>query len=429
MKYSFGFGKGQVSVNIPENKVMAQLLPYPVSAPADQAAEIKNAMTNPLGSPRLMEIVKPGEKVVIITSDITRPMPSKLVLPIVLEELRTAGINDKDMTIVFGLGSHRLQTETEKRYLVGAEIFDRICCLDSDSADCLHLGQTSRGTPVDIFRPVVEADRRVCLGNIEYHYFAGYSGGAKAIMPGVSTRDAIQANHSHMVRENACAGKITGNPVREDIEEVTGFIPIDFILNVVLDEQKKVVKAVAGHHLMAHRAGCEYLDGLYQVTIKHRADLVVVSAGGYPKDINLYQAQKSLDNAKYAVRDGGIIILAASCKEGLGEHVFEEWMLAARQPADLIKRIQQQFQLGGHKAAAIALIQAKARVYLVSDLEAEFVRRLFMVPFNSLQEAVDAALSELGQAAEVLLMPVGGSTLPFIAAEKFPKRLDHAIIV
>ncbi len=409
---SLGFGKRSLEFSINETNYLGELLPNQTDIGLTGQDEVRQAILNPVKSRRLRDIVKPGEKIVIITSDITRPMPSKTVLPVVLEELQSAGVKDSDVKIVFALGSHRPHTEQEKRYLVGDGIYDRITCIDSDASDCVRLGITSAGTPVDIFRPVACADRRICLGNIEYHYFAGYSGGVKAIMPGVSTRQAIQANHSRMVEEAAHAGNIETNPVRTDIDEVVKFVPVDFIVNVVLDDRKQIVKAVAGHHLEAHREGCRFLDRLYKVKIPARADIVVTSPGGYPKDINLYQAQKALDNARHAVKKGGIIILVASCKEGLGEKVFEKWMLETCEPADLIKRIRDDFQLGGHKAAAIAMVLQHSRIYLVSELETSFVKSLFMEPFTDLQSAVNQALEELGQNAGILVMPAGGSTLP-----------------
>jgi nickel-dependent lactate racemase len=319
-------------------------------------------------------------------------MPSKIVLPEVLKELSLGGIEDRDITIVFALGNHRGHTEEEKKYLAGEDIYSKITCVDSDQKRVVHLGTTSYGTPVDIFEVVAKADRVICLGNIEYHYFAGYSGGAKAIMPGISTAAAIQVNHSRMVEESSMAGKIEGNNVRADIDEVAQFIRIDFIVNVVLDNKKRVIKAVAGDYIKAHREGCAFLDRLYKVRIEKRADIVIVSPGGYPKDINLYQAQKALDNAKHAVRDGGIIILAAECTEGLGEKVFERWMREAECPADLVKRVQEKFELGGHKAAAIGMVQIKAYIILVSDMEESFVRSISFIPFKTVQDALDMAL-------------------------------------
>jgi Uncharacterized conserved protein len=412
--FKYGFGKGYKEFDLNEDNIMAELRQNVVAVELTGEEEVRRALKNPIGSKKLSEIVKPGEKTVIITSDVTRPMPSKFVLPAVVDELLAAGLSYDDITIVFALGNHRKQTEEEKKYLAGPAIYEKVKCIDGDNSKCIKLGTTKRGTPVEIFDEVAKADRRICLGNIEYHYFAGYSGGAKAIMPGVSTRAAIQANHSRMVMDEARAGAITDNPVRLDIEEVVDFVPIDFIVNVVLDEKKNIIKAVAGHHVEAHREGCKFLDSLYKVQIPEKADIVVTTPGGYPKDINLYQAQKALDNAKHAVRDGGIIILLAACTEGYGEEVFERWVNKSKSPDDLINGIKANFELGGHKAAAIALVEKKAEIFIVSEMSDELARSLFMKPFKEMNDALNEAFAKLGSGASVLLMPYGGSTLPVL---------------
>lgn len=412
MQIELGIGTGTQTVAIPDACVQQVLEPNAVSYELTGEAEVRRALSNPIGTPRLREIVRPGEKIVIVTSDITRPMPTWTVMPVLLEELYAAGVEPKDLTLVFALGSHRQHTEEEKKKLAGEQAYREITCVDGDATDCVHLGTTAAGTPVDIVRTVAEADRRICLGNIEYHYFAGYSGGAKAIMPGVSTRAAIQTNHSMMVREEACAGNLSTNPIRRDIEEAAALCGVDFILNVVLDEHKRIVRAVCGDITEAHRAGCAFLDSLYQKKIAKRADIVIVSQGGAPKDLNLYQTQKALDNAKHAVRDGGIIILMGSCREGLGEKTFEEWLTGAEHAHDLIERIGREFRLGGHKAAAIAMVLEYAEIYLVSELEPDFVRSLFFTPFATVQEAYHAAAARLGADSSVIVMPYGGSTLP-----------------
>lgn len=412
MHVQIPFGKSALELDIPDRNYLQTLLPNPVSEQPGGDAEVLRALENPIGSKCLRELVKPGQKVVIVTSDITRPMPSYRVLPHVLKELNDAGIPDRDITVVFALGSHRAHTEEEKIKLVGEAVYHRVTCLDSQG-EFVHMGTTSRGTPVDIFKPVAEADVRICLGNIEFHYFAGYSGGSKAIMPGVSTRNAIQCNHSRMVQEAAHAGAITGNPIREDIDEVCErFVPITFLVNVVLDEKKQICRCFAGHFIEAHRAGCRFLDQLYKIRIPRLADIVVVSAGGYPKDLNLYQAQKALDNAKHAVRDGGCILWVASAYEGLGEKVFEKWMTGHRSPHEMIDHISQDFQLGGHKAAAIAMVLERADILLYSDLAPEFVRSMHLTPCSDLQAGLNEALTKYGGQASVLVMPYGGSTLP-----------------
>ncbi len=414
MKLEFGYGTGVQEVQVPDRNLLGVLHANQVPLELTGEAEVRRALENPIGTPRLRQIVRPGEKIAIVTSDLTRPMPTAQVMPALLEELYAAGARKEDITLVFALGSHRKQTEQERRKLAGEQAWNEIACVDSEPADCIHMGCTAAGTPVDITRVVAEADRRICLGNIEYHYFAGYSGGVKAIMPGVSTRDAIQANHRMMVRPESCAGALDTNPLRQDIEEAGRICGVDFILNVVLSEHKQIIRAVAGHPVEAHRAGCRFLDTIYLKPLPQAADIVLVSQGGAPKDLNLYQTQKALDNARHAVKPGGIIILIGSCKEGLGERVFEEWMTQSESPEAMIERIGRDFQLGGHKAAAIAMTLQKAEVDLVSDMEDDFVRSIFLNPQPDAQTALDRAFARLGADATVLAMPYGGSTLPRI---------------
>ena len=412
MKIEFGFGTGIQTVEVPDKNVMGILMSNDVPRGLMNEEEVARALQDPIGSPKLNEIVKPGEKIAIITSDITRPCPTYRIMPPLLDELYAAGCRAEDITLVFALGSHRKHTEEEKLHLAGERAYHEVKCVDTDPDDCVHIGVTDCGTPVDITRVVAEADRRICLGNIEYHYFAGYSGGAKAIMPGSSTPAAIQANHSMMVKDECCAGNLEGNPLRQDIEQAAAMTGVDFIVNVVLDEHKQIVRAVAGDLVKAHREGCKFLDSMYMKPIERRADIVIVSQGGAPKDLNLYQTQKALDNAKHAVRKGGTIILIGSCREGLGSKVFEDWLMAAPTAHSMIERIGSQFQLGGHKAAAIAMVLENAEIYLVSDMDDAFVERIFLKPAHSAQEALDAAFARLGPDATVLAMPYGGSTLP-----------------
>ena len=414
MRISVGFGRGTQEAELPESRLQSVLLPNPVPHELEGAAEVERALNEPIGTPRLEELARGKHKVAVVTSDMTRPMPSAVALPPVLSRLHAAGVRDEEITIVIAVGSHRPMTGEEMDALLGSDIRARYRVVNSIQEDMVRLGTTAMGTPVDIARSVAEADLRVCLGNVEYHYFAGYSGGAKAIMPGCSTPAAIQNNHRRMVETAACAGKLQGNPVREDIEEAGALTGIDFLLNVVLDEHKKIIHAAAGHWQRAHREACAFLDRLYAAPISARADIVLVSQGGAPKDLNLYQTQKALDNAKHAVKDGGIVILVGSCREGLGQRTFEEWITAARTPGELVERIRADFQLGGHKAAAIALVLQRARVFLVSEMDEELVRTAFLEPYRDAQTAMDEALRLKGPEASVIVMPYGGSTLPVL---------------
>ena len=246
MKLRFGFGTGFQEVEVPEQNLIGELHANEVPVGLTGEAEVRRALENPIGSPRLKDIVHAGETVAIVTSDVTRPMPTKLVMPALLDELYAGGVCKEDITLVFALGSHRHQTDEERQRLAGERAWNEIQCVDSDPDDCIGYGTTSRGTPVDITRVVAQADRRICLGNIEYHYFAGYSGGAKAIMPGASTRAAIQANHSRMILPEAKAGALEDNPVRLDIEEAGAMVGIDFIVNVLRATSQRRTARAAG---------------------------------------------------------------------------------------------------------------------------------------------------------------------------------------
>ena len=377
----------------------------------DEAAVVKKALEEPIGSKRLNQIVKPGDKIVIITSDITRPMPTGKVMDPLMEELLSAGVSPDNVTLVFARGSHRHHSQQEMAHLAG-NWYGKICCVDSDSENVIHLGTTSSGTPVDIDARVVQADRRICLGNVEFHYFAGYSGGAKAIMPGVSTVSAITMNHRMMVDPRARAGNLDDNPVRRDIEEAGKMTGIDFIVNVVLNTRKQIIYCVAGDSIQEHRDACAYLNDIYRSPISAKADIVIVSQGGAPKDLNLYQTQKALDNAGHAVKDGGTVILVGSCFEGFGNQVFEEWMLKYTNPDDMIQALHAHFQLGAHKATAIAMLKKRADILFVSDMDSAIVEKTFLKPVHDLQSAVDACLKKYGNDADVIVMPYGGSTLP-----------------
>lgn len=414
VQLEFGYGCGVQTVDVPEKNLIAVLESNPKQHERRGEAAVRWALAHPIGAPLLRSIVRPGQKITIVTSDISRPLPSYDVLPAVLDELYAGGINAEDITVVLALGSHRRHTEEEMQHLVGERCWREVKCVDSDVDDCVHLGTTSAGTPVDITRVVAEADIRICLGNIEFHYFAGYSGGAKAIMPGCSTPAAIQQNHRMMVSPDACAGKIAGNPVRADIEEAGNLCGIDYIVNVVLDEHKKIVYAVAGDVMQAHRTGCAYLDEMYRKKLPQQADIVLVSQGGAPKDANLYQVQKALDNAKHAVRDGGTIILIGACPEGLGSRKFEQWLTEAPTAHSMVERIGQHFELGGHKAAAIGMVLDRAQIDLVSEMDDDFVRSIFLTPQPSAQAAFDAAMKKYGPDASVIAMPYGGATLPYM---------------
>ena len=407
------FGDGYLPVAVSTERLLGVVLPK--AAPNGDRAEqevVRQALGRPLGTPALRALVRPGQQVAIVVSDGTRPCPTDRLLPPVLEELAAAGVSDADVTVVVALGLHRAQTPAELAALVGPEVHARVRVVNHDVEDVVRLGVTARGTPVELFRPLVEADVRICLGNLEFHYFAGFSGGAKAVLPGCASAATIAANHGLMTRPGAETGRLVGNPVREDLEEGAAMLGIDFMLNVVVDDRHRMVAAFAGHVREAHRKGCERVVERGAVPIVRCADIVLVSAGGYPLDVNMYQAQKALDNAVHAVREGGVIVWVAECREGLGGDAFASWLQEADSADGILARIEREFVLGGHKAAAIAAVLKKARVHLVSSLPAEALGRVGLVPFDDLGQAVAAAHEVVGPEARIWALPYGDSVLP-----------------
>lgn len=415
LEVELAYGHSSRRVQIDRERLLGVFNPItPADRPDDESVVLRRALDNPIGTEPLHKLVRPGQRVAVVTSDMTRPCPSEKLLPLILDELSAAGVPDEDITIVVGIGLHRPMTGQELAAAVGEEVFRRVRVINHDPGDTVKLGRTSRNTPVEISRPVVEADVRICVGNIEFHYFAGYSGGAKAILPGCASRASVNANHAMMVRAEAAAGQIESNPVRADIEEGAGMVGVDFILNVVAGADHRILFAAAGHVTEAHRKGCQWVAERGKLVLPRAAGVVLAGAGGFPKDINLYQAQKALDNAAYAVRDGGIIILLAECSEGLGNTTFEKWLLEASSPDDILERIQAEFVLGGHKAAAVAAVLKRAGVYLVSAMPESLVRACGIKPYGQLDKALQDALDVQGTDACIAVLPQAGSVLPVV---------------
>jgi len=401
-----------MALNIPDENYMGTLNPKDTREIEDPINEVRRALANPIGSKKLKELVSSQDKVVILASDITRPSPSSILLPPILKELNEAGLSNDQITIVFGLGVHRKQTEEEKKRLVGEEVYNQVKCIDHDIDNCVKIGTTKRGNQVFIFKKILDADFIIATGNIEFHYFAGYSGGAKAVAPGVCGRETIANNHEHFLEPGAKAGLIKGNPIREEIEEIGEMVGINFMVNAVLNSHKKIVKVVAGEVTKAHREGTKYINDMFRVEIDELADIVITSPGGYPKDIDLYQTHKAMENASLAVKKGEIIIVAGECRDGLGEESFAEALNGKLSPFELMEELKNNFILGRHKASRIANINLNTEIYLVSNLADEIKKNLFIKSFNSLEEAFSEAIKAQGEKARVLVIPYGSSTLP-----------------
>lgn len=415
IRVELNYGKSSVSVDIPAHNYLGSLLPRDVPVAGDGISETRRALANPIGSPRLQDLVSPNDRVVILVSDITRPCPSALLLPPLLEELNTAGVRDEQIKIIFGLGVHRKHTDDEKKILVGEDIFNRIECIDHDIDDCQEVGTSRLGTRAAVFKRVLDSDFIIASGNLEFHYFAGFSGGAKALAPGVCSRDTIESNHKRFLDPGAEGGRIEGNPLREELEEIAGMVGIDFLVNAVLDSHKRIIKVVAGDVTKAHREGAEYIRRMYGVEIKELADIVITSPGGFPKDINLYQTHKAMQNALPASKTGGIIIVVAQCPEGLGESHFSQTFEEGLSLQALADELGHKFIQGRHIASQIAEIQLRRELFLVTDMPEEIRRKLFVKCFSSLAEALAEAFSVQGKQARITVIPFGIATLPIFA--------------
>jgi len=395
----------------------AELIEPAAAAPAaEQSAVIREALDRPIGAARLEEVVRPGESVAVIVNDITRPARSDLFLPPLVERLNRAGIADRDIFIVFALGTHRPHTPEEQRRIVGREIFRRIRLYDHDAAEEANLvtaGVTRAGNRVQINRRVWEADRIVLTGAIVEHRIAGYSGGRKSLAPGVAGESTIRFNHRLALDPRCRPGVLEGNPAHEDLLQACALAEPDFLFNVIVSPQGELLAAVAGHFDGAHREGCRLAERLLTTPVSGRFDVVIASAGGWPLDIDLRQAHKGMENAAKLLRPGGALFYYAACRDGLGSPHIEEYLRRYRSAAAMEAALRENFVVGGHKALWLAQLGESYRVHLVSELAPGQVRRCgFEALAPAEQEAGLGKLLAARPSARVAVMPYANLTVP-----------------
>lgn len=413
------YGKTEVCARIPTRNFLGAIEPKEKPGAADPRAEIESALREPIGAKQLNEIVKPGDRAVIVVDDATRATPSQLMVPPILDELNKAGVKDKDVTIIFACGAHRAVEPEEMEKLVGKDTLKRVKAASHDykSEDQVYLGKTRFGTKVYVNKTFAQADVRILTGDMGLHYFAGYGGGRKSLLPGISSLETLQKNHALFLRPKAKMGVLEGNPVHEDMMEAAKLAKVDFILNVVKNSRQELVRAFAGDLEQAFFEGVKLVDEIYKVSIERRADIVVVSPGGHPFDIDLYQACKGVIGALEAVKRRGIVILVAECPEGHGNDVFSDWMMKFKGLEQMEKNIKKRFLLGGHKAYYLTKALQKAHIILVSimpDYQAVNVFRLKTA--RAINNALGQAFDISGKNAKVWAMPHGNTTLPVMKA-------------
>jgi nickel-dependent lactate racemase len=421
------YGKTDVCIRVPARNLLGTIEPAERQGAPDAKAEVERALKEPIpiGSKRLSEIAKPESKVVIVVDDGTRKAPSEVMLLPVLAELNLAGVKDENVTVIFGCGTHRAVKPEEATALLGVEALKRVKAISHDcrALDLVNLGTTkTHGNKVQVNRVFAEADVRVLLGDVGFHYYAGYGGGRKSVLPAVSGEETIKHNHAMLLHANARTGNLDDNPVHQDMTEAAGLAKVDFIVNVVENKKGEIVKAFAGDLEQAFMEAVKLVDEMYRVTVDRRADIIVVSAGGYPADMNLYQAYKALDNALDAVKRGGVIILVAECPEGHGNQVFYDWMTRLGDLKNVEREIKRNFVLGGHKAYYLLKALQNHQIILVSSLPDYYATSIFKLKTaRAVNDAFAEALKIAGSASRVWAMPQGSNTLPVFKAPEETK--------
>ncbi|HUU07070.1 MAG TPA: nickel-dependent lactate racemase [Thermoplasmata archaeon] len=412
MQIGVPYGKGKQSVELADRNLGD--IVYPKELPTfDEMKVLDEAIHSPLDSPSLKDFLQRCGRLLVIVNDATRPTPSGKVLRRIWPLLE-----DVQAEYLIATGMHREPSEDEYEFIFGdmyPTIKDRVSAHDSKKDEMVSFGTSKSGTPLLLNKKVADADGIIVIGSVEPHYFAGYTGGRKAFLPGVSAYETIENNHRHAVRIEAQALRLDGNPVHEDMMEMVEALadkPI-FSIMVVLDRDHRMCAASAGDLDRSFHECRKMADQVFVVELKEKAD-VVVAVTSFPYDIDLYQSQKALDNAKYAVRDGGVIILVSACRKGVGADTFLKLLSSASTPKDALDQIAKSYKLGYHKAAKMAEIGLKGKMFAVTGLDPDIAMKAHMVPYKDLQSAVDAAISELGPDSKVTFIMDAVITVPVI---------------
>lgn len=410
------YGKEEVQLPLSDKNILQVLNLKEQEVLSNPEEKLKYLLKNPIGSPSLKDLIiqKKAKKILIIVNDVTRPTPYKIILPPLLAELNQIGIKKENIIFIIATGIHRGNSQEEIKNIFGEDISSTYKFINHNGNDpyLKDLGKLKSGNELWVDPIVSEIDFIITTGVIVPHYIAGFSGGRKSILPGICGRKTIETNHSKMIHPNSRAGNLKDNPVHEEMQEAAEKVGVDFNLNVVTNEDHKIIEIIAGGLFESWQRGVEVCKKIYLCPIKQKAEVVIVSAGGYPKDINIYQAQKALDNAYQAVKPRGTIILLAECTEGYGEATFEKWIEEANTPDDIIKRLKKKFVLGGYKAYGIARVAKEVEIILISSLPQEKVRKLFFIPMDNLSQAIGYITNKYGKDFQAYILPTGNIVLP-----------------
>ncbi len=410
---------GTVSAQLPDHWEVQTLQPAPIGPLQDERGIVVHALDHPVQSESLVDFAATGRRLAIIVPDKTRRSGTPVVLPLLLARLDAAGVDTAHIDIIFANGTHPSMTDAERRAIVGDAVADRHRLHEHDCharEDMVHVGTTAQGTDVLLNRRVVEADRVIATGAVVHHYFAGFGGGPKLLMPGVAAYETAITNHRRTLDADghfhpACRpGRLAGNPVSEDIFDAIRFFPPSRLLATVTTADGRIAHAWSGNLVAAHHEATLAVDRLFGVTAPFAADVTIVSCGGHPKDINFIQAHKALEHAAMATRPGGTIVLLAACPDGIGNDHFLAWFCHESDEA-MRAAVLREYRMNAHTAVAM---RAKARRFTllhVGGIPDEACSLMGMRRVASLQDAVDVAAMRQ-PAPRCLLMPLGGITVP-----------------
>jgi len=417
MAFSIPYGRGNIQFDPGERYEVDLISPQKTQPALDPLTCVENALNSQEAQQILVQF-RNCRSVAIAINDKTRPVPHQYLLPPLLAQLESLGIEPSDIHLWIATGTHVPMEKSEFDSILPPGIVSRykVASHNADNAENLVLlGTTSRGTPAWINKSYFEAELKIVVGDIEPHHFAGFSGGVKSAVIGLGGRLTINKNHAMLKDSNSFIGKYSENPLRQDIEELGRMAGIHFAVNAVLNSDKEIVETLAGDPWSVMQRGIPISTRYCQVVVDRRYEVVIASPGGFPKDINLYQSQKALTHASLLTKDKGTVILVAACSEGSGSKLYEEFMRGLTSIDNVIlKFTQTEFKIGPHKAFQFALILKRINVILVSEIDPALVRRLLLTPAGSLAEALTIGLKNASGKPRIACMPYAISTVPLI---------------
>ena len=410
MNVTLPYGSKQLEISILKKNLLGIVTTNEMKAKFDPVNLVYSALQNPIGTSRLNTIVKKGTSVAIIVDDHTRPCPTKILLPPLLNELEKAGVSETDITIIIGTGTHQPPSFESLADMLGEDIIRKhlIISTDQDASTFIKVGESTYQHDIEILKEYVEADIKIIISDIEYHYFAGFGGIRKSILPAISSKKTIQQNHAMMFDKYSTTGSMEKNPINLEMTEALRLAGCDFALGCVLNSDHQIVDVWAGDAEQVMQKGVKLVDNMYRSTISKKPDIVLVAADGSPHDINLYQALKALYTAAQVVKKKGHIILVAECAEGMGSNLYQDWLQQYQSASEIKRALEDAFVIGAHKAYYHRQAVETCTICLVSSLHESFVQNVLgFLPFPSVQEALDHTLEKTGDKANVLIIPNG----------------------